>query len=182
MKNTISLLMMLGAVALAGCAQEKSFEVTGTLSPSEMRAASVQKPVRAAVQQKVAPQKTFPTAQRVAAPLEQPGSAPVTRVVKPAPLAATTSAEQLKSSEQPQVTIVPETGLQGKIVRVNASLRFVVLNFPIGRMATVEQQFNIYRQGAKVGAAKVTGPQQDDNIIADIVEGEAEVGDEVRDN
>ena len=76
--------------------------------------------------------------------------------------------------------MVPDTGLVGKVASVNASLRFVVLNFPVGRMAAVEQALVVYRQGQKVGEVKVTGPQQDDNIIADITSGEAETGDEVR--
>ena len=42
------------------------------------------------------------------------------------------------------------------------------------------QALALYRQGQKIGEVKVTGPQQDDNIIADITSGEAEAGDEVR--
>jgi hypothetical protein len=47
-------------------------------------------------------------------------------------------------------------------------------------MAAIEQQLVLYRQGQKIGEVKVTGPQQDDNIIADVLSGEAEAGDEVR--
>jgi hypothetical protein len=32
----------------------------------------------------------------------------------------------------------------------------------------------------KVGEVKVTGPQREDNIVADLAAGEAEVGDEAR--
>jgi hypothetical protein len=77
---------------------------------------------------------------------------------------------------------VPDTALQGKVVSINASLRFVVLNFPVGRMAAVDQLMIVYRQGQKVGEIKVTGPQQDDNIIADVTTGDAQVGDEVREH
>ena len=79
-----------------------------------------------------------------------------------------------------KVTLIPDTGLVGKVASVNASLHFVVLNFPVGRMAAIEQTLELYRQGQKIGEVKVTGPQQDDNIIADVVSGEAEAGDEVR--
>ena len=58
--------------------------------------------------------------------------------------------------------------------------RFVVLNFPLGKMAAVEQRLNLYRRGLKVGEVKVTGPQREDNTVADLVAGEAEVGDEAR--
>jgi hypothetical protein len=33
----------------------------------------------------------------------------------------------------------------------------------------------------KVAEVKVTGPQRDNNIVADLVSGDAQVGDEVRD-
>ena len=76
--------------------------------------------------------------------------------------------------------VTSENVLVGKVAMVNTIGRFVVLNFPPGKMATVEQRFNLYRRGLKVGEAKVTGPQRQDNIVADLVAGEAEVGDEAR--
>jgi hypothetical protein len=81
-----------------------------------------------------------------------------------------------------KATLVPEIGLQGKVISVNLGLRFVVLNFPVGRMASPEKTLIVYREGKKVGDVKVTGPQQDDNIVADLVAGEVQVGDEVREN
>ena len=33
----------------------------------------------------------------------------------------------------------------------------------------------------KVGEVKITGPERDNNIVADLVTGEAQVGSEVRD-
>ena len=47
-------------------------------------------------------------------------------------------------------------------------------------MPSLDQRLSLYRKGLKIGEVKVTGPQQDDNMIADLVAGEAEVGDEVR--
>jgi hypothetical protein len=70
--------------------------------------------------------------------------------------------------------------LVGKVAVVNNTARFVVLNFPLGKMAAVDQRLNVYRRGLKVGELKVTGPQRQDNIVADLVAGEAEVGDEAR--
>ncbi len=77
--------------------------------------------------------------------------------------------------------VTPETRLVGKIVRVNAPGRFVVLNFPVGRLPILDQSLNVYRQGLKVGEVKVTGPQMDDNVVADLISGEAREGDDVRD-
>ncbi len=76
--------------------------------------------------------------------------------------------------------VTPESALLGKVVLVNKPAGFVVLSFPLGTMATVDQRLNLYRRGLKVGEVKVTGPQREDNIVADVVAGEAEVGDEAR--
>jgi hypothetical protein len=58
--------------------------------------------------------------------------------------------------------------------------RFAVLNFPIGRMALIDQRAEVYRQGLKVGELRISGPQLDDNIVADILTGEVQPGDQVR--
>jgi len=47
-------------------------------------------------------------------------------------------------------------------------------------MPATNQKLYLYREGLKVGEVKITGPQADDNVVADIVTGEAQVGDEVR--
>ena len=80
----------------------------------------------------------------------------------------------------PPLIVTPESALVGKVVLVNKPAGFVVLNFPLGTMAAVDQRLNLYRRGLKVGEVKVTGPQREDNTVADVVAGEAEVGDEAR--
>ena len=74
----------------------------------------------------------------------------------------------------------PGNAVVGKVALVNGTARFVVLNFPLGKMVAVEQPLYLYRRGAKVGEVKVTGPQRGENIVADLVAGEAEIGDEAR--
>src|SRR5437867_321346 len=76
--------------------------------------------------------------------------------------------------------ITPDLQLMGKVVSANQELRFVVLDFPLGEMPRVDQRLSVYRQGQKVGELKVSGPQNDTNIVADITAGNAQVGDEVR--
>jgi hypothetical protein len=78
------------------------------------------------------------------------------------------------------LTVTPEDTLVGKVVGVNAPGRFVVLNFALGKMPSPDRRLNLYRRGLKVGEVKVTGPQQQDNTVADLVAGEAEVGDDAR--
>jgi hypothetical protein len=81
----------------------------------------------------------------------------------------------------PALIVTPENVLAGKVVKINTAGRFVVLNFPIGRMPPLDQRLNVYRLGLKVGEIRVTGPQLDDNVVGDIVTGDAQTGDEVRD-
>lgn len=79
-------------------------------------------------------------------------------------------------------TVTPEEGLIGRVATVNANLGFAVLTFPVGQMPPVDDRLNVYRNGTKVGELKVTGPQREDNTVADIVSGDAEKGDEVREH
>jgi hypothetical protein len=98
------------------------------------------------------------------------------------------AAEQPKSPSPPSgaqakyqsVTITPESAMVGKVVLVNRAAQFVVLNFPLGRMAPIDQRLDLYRHGLKVGELRVTGPQREDNIVADLLAGEAELGDDAR--
>ncbi len=76
--------------------------------------------------------------------------------------------------------VTPENQLIGRVAMANSAGRFVVINFPIGRMPLIGQHLNIYRRGLKVGEATIVGPQQDDNIVGDLVSGESEIGDEAR--
>jgi hypothetical protein len=63
---------------------------------------------------------------------------------------------------------------------VNANLRFVVITFPLGQLPAIGSRMNIFRSGEIVGEIKITGPQRDDNSVADIIFGDALKGDEVR--
>src|SRR5260370_34371845 len=75
----------------------------------------------------------------------------------------------------------PSILLVGKVDQVNSTAQFVVLNFPLGRFPALEQPLRLYRNGVKVGAVQVSAWQYDDNVVADIVAGESQVGDEARD-
>jgi hypothetical protein len=91
-------------------------------------------------------------------------------------------AAKTKSAPAVSKTIVtPDESLVAKVIRVNTVGRFVVLNFPEGKMPKLEQHLFLYRGGLKVCEVKVTGPQQDTSTVADIVSGDAQEGDTVRD-
>ncbi len=85
------------------------------------------------------------------------------------------------ATQEQKLIVTPDNALVGKVVRVNPGGRYVVLNFPIGRLPALQQRLNLYRRGLKVGEVTISGPQRDDNIIADVTSGDAAVGDEARD-
>ena len=77
--------------------------------------------------------------------------------------------------------LTPDESLAAKVYFVNAELRYVVLNFPTGRMPKLDQHLFLYRIGLKTAEVKTTGPIQDTLIVADILSGEAQAGDTVSD-
>ena len=81
----------------------------------------------------------------------------------------------------PAAIVTPDYSLAAKVVSVNTIGRFVVLSFPASQMPKLEQPLFLYRNGLKVAQVRITGPQQENNIVADLTSGTAQVGDTVRD-
>ena len=94
------------------------------------------------------------------------------------PPAATTPAPANRSG----VIVTPAVVLKGKVALVNPAARSAILTFALGQLPRLESRLNVYRSGLKVGEVKITGPRRDINIAADLVAGECQVGDEVRDD
>jgi hypothetical protein len=92
---------------------------------------------------------------------------------------AVTPAQNPKAAKSRMVSR-PILQLKGKIVSVNSSLQFVVAEFPVGELPSVNERLSVYRQGQKVGEVKISGPQEETNIVADVTTGEVQAGDEVR--
>jgi hypothetical protein len=82
-------------------------------------------------------------------------------------------------SSTPAAIVTPDFSLAAKVISVNTVGRFVVLSFPSGTLPKIDQTMFLYRGGLKVAELRVTGPQQESNIVADITSGEAQVGDTV---
>ena len=97
-----------------------------------------------------------------------------------APYAGTPAAPAEPAFQNPALIVTPDVIPAGKVALVNATARHVVLTFPLHKMPSLGQRLALYRRGSQVGEVKVTGPQREDNIVADLVAGEADVGDEVR--
>jgi hypothetical protein len=85
-----------------------------------------------------------------------------------------------RSPTEPEVRL--DRQIEGKVVSVNPVLRYVVIDFPIRRFPPLGQILSIYRGNQKVGEAKITGPSIDTTTAADIVIGEAVVGDTAREH
>lgn len=91
-------------------------------------------------------------------------------------------ASKTESQATEKIIVTPDVSPSGKVLQVNESSRFAVLSFPIGTVPPVGQMLNAYRRGLKVAELKVSGPQADENTVADITKGEVRPGDEVRGN
>jgi len=66
------------------------------------------------------------------------------------------------------------------VASVNSRLKFVVLDFSLSPLPFLDQKLFVYRGEQKVAELKVTGPVRGSNVGADIVAGEAQQGDETR--
>jgi len=83
----------------------------------------------------------------------------------------------------PAAIVTPAQSAPGRIASVNSTARHVVITYPVGLpLPAIERHLNIYRAGLKVAEVKVSRERMDVNLIADILAGECQVGDEVRDN
>ena len=87
---------------------------------------------------------------------------------------------QSSSLSTGKLIVTPDDALVGKVASVNQASSFVILNFPLGHLPAMQQRLNLYRQGFKVAEVRVTGPQYDDNVVADLLVGDPAVGDEAR--
>ncbi len=105
------------------------------------------------------------------------GSAPGQLSVNPPPV-ATPSAQTNRAG----ANVTPSVKFKGKVAMANPTARHAIITFPIGQMPPLGQRLNVYRAGLKVGEVQLTGPQRDVNVAADIVAGECQAGDEVRED
>jgi hypothetical protein len=87
-----------------------------------------------------------------------------------------------RKSPPEKIIVTPSNSLFGTIVRVNAISRYAILSFPTFTLPSKDSHVSAYRKGLKVAELKVTGPQEGDNTVADIVQGEVIIGDEIRGN
>lgn len=85
-----------------------------------------------------------------------------------------------KGQPSPAPTIEPVSAFSGKVVLVNAPLKYIVVEGTIGRLPPPEQRLNVYRDGQKVGEVTVSAQARGANFAADVALGDVRVGDTVR--
>jgi len=85
-----------------------------------------------------------------------------------------------KKDKNSKTVVVPADEVSGKVLLVNDSLRYVVIDFGFGRLPQQDQRLYVYRNGSRVGEVKISGSPKVSNFAADIVTGTVQVGDEVK--
>ena len=77
--------------------------------------------------------------------------------------------------------VTPDASLSAKVVQYNSIGRYVVLSFPAGKLPKAGQSLFIYHNGLKVAEVRTDEWQLNSYAVADLVTGDAQIGDEVRD-
>jgi hypothetical protein len=116
----------------------------------------------------------------VPGPSRSNATLPPPTVDEPAPKPAVAPAKTNALPAKPPI-ITPDTALTGKVVKYNETARIVVLEFSVLNMPAAGRRLFIYRNDLKVGEVKTTTWQNAEHIVADLISGEAQAGDMVRD-
>jgi len=80
----------------------------------------------------------------------------------------------------PEPLIIPLDASVGRIVAVNARLRFVVVDYSLYTLPAQGQRLSVLRDETEIGELRVNGPVVDATVVADIVRGEPRPGDRTR--
>jgi hypothetical protein len=67
----------------------------------------------------------------------------------------------------------------GRVEMVNRAARFVVLSFPPGHVPPPGEHWSVNHRGLKIGEVKISSPQREAGTVADLIAGEAGIGDDV---
>ncbi len=85
-----------------------------------------------------------------------------------------------RSPTAPPPRVQPLDASVGRVVSINPRLGFVVLDFTLSRPPLPGDRLEVSRAGTVVGQLKVGFHQRGATLVADILSGAPEVGDEVR--
>ncbi len=79
-------------------------------------------------------------------------------------------------------SVTPAKSGVGKIALVDTELGFVVLDYTLQKVPRPELRLTVYRGSQKVGQVTTTRQSEDSHLIADIISGPIQVGDEARED
>ncbi len=87
-----------------------------------------------------------------------------------------------KPAETGKPTMTTLDRIVGHVIKLNAALKYVVIEFPTGRLPVPNQRLGVYRARQKVGEIVISPQPRENTFAADIVAGDVQVGDEARDD
>lgn len=74
-------------------------------------------------------------------------------------------------------TVLPASG---RVHSLNPGLRFLVADYTLGGMPPLHSRLGVYRNDERIGEIRLSGPERNGFVAADILEGILQVGDEIR--
>lgn len=80
-------------------------------------------------------------------------------------------------AETPELRVDPT--VEGKVVFADPTLRYVVVDFMLNALPPAGTQFEVYREGERIGSVEIGKFTRDTVVSADMTEGEIEVNDRV---
>lgn len=85
-----------------------------------------------------------------------------------------------KNQKEEKPEVLPLNEVSGKVVLVNDSLRYVVIDFGFGRYPEQGQRLSVFHHGNKVAEVRISSQSRNSNFAADIIVGIVKNGDEVK--
>lgn len=119
-------------------------------------------------------------------PLQESPASPRRAAVTPGGLATEKPAASRSAgppAPEPRYPVLtPITPVQGRVVFLNEKLRFVIVDFTFHQLPQTGQQLGLYRGTTRIGQVRISGPFRGQTTVADVMSGEARVGDQVRED
>lgn len=100
------------------------------------------------------------------------------RTLGPEPTPLAPQVQTNAAPEEPRIRPLDDS--VGRIVSVNARLKFAVLDYTLYRLPAQGQLLVAERDGTVVGELKVNGPTRGTTLSADVISGDPKPGDRTR--
>ncbi len=106
---------------------------------------------------------------------------------RPAATSSARGGERLASLGPAPATNAPPANpillpTNGRVHSINSALRFVVIDYTLGGLPPLQSRLQVFRNDEKVGEVRLSGPERNGFVAADILDGFIQVDDQVRPN